>query len=297
MTATANKNSLSLLEQSSAGKKKFRPSILLRYFSYAAVGITVFSLVSVVLFIAVRGASNISWHFLTGVNTHNAPTITEPIKNTLIIIGCSLLITVPIGVLCAVYLCEYAKRGNKIVKIIVLAAETLAGIPSIVYAIFGVVFFVYFLGWGESLRAGIATISIMILPLLIRSAEEAIKAVPDTYREASYGLGAGKLRTVFKIVIPAAMNGILAGIVLSIGRIVGESAALIFTAGTTLLRLDGGLSKEGATLAVAMYNFTNTFDKRDYAYSTGLVLLVIVLCLNILSAFIGRRMQGATDEN
>lgn len=144
----------------------------------------------------------------------------------------SLLFAVPIGIFSAVYLNEYAKRGNKLVGVVRITTETLSGIPSIVYGLFGSLFFVKFVGFGLSLLSGALTLSIMILPLIMRSTEEALLAVPDSYREGSFGLGAGKLRTVFRIVLPSAVPGILSGVILGIGRIVGESAALIFTAGT-----------------------------------------------------------------
>lgn len=285
-----------LIIQMNRAKNKFKLSKILKYLSILAISITIAALLFIVLFISVNGIQNVSWHFIFGENTHRIPTIKQPIINTLTIIGCSLLLSVPIGVLCAIYLSEYAKRGSKIVKVIILAAETLAGIPSIVYAIFGMVFFVHFLGWGYSLKAGICTITLMILPLIIRSSEEALKSVPDTYREGSYAIGAGKVRTVFRIVLPSSINGILAGIILSIGRIVGESAAFIYTAGTTRLTLNQGLNGQGATLAVAMYMFYAGYQNKE-AYATGFVLLVIVLTLNVISTFIGKRIKGAQNEN
>ena len=158
--------------------------------------------------------------------------MTPAIINTLIMTALTLLLAVPIGVFAAIYLVEYAKKGSKLVKLIRVTAETLAGIPSIVYGLFGFIVFVITLGWSYTLIAGVITLSIMILPLIIRTTEEALMAVSDSFREGSFGLGAGKLRTVFRIVLPSAVPGIAAGIILAIGRIVGESAALIFTSGT-----------------------------------------------------------------
>lgn len=154
------------------------------------------------------------------------------IINTGIMTLLSLAIAVPMGVMAAIYLAEYAKRGNPLINIIRIMAETLAGIPSIVYGLFGYILFVITLGWGYTLLSGAITLAVMILPLIMRTTEEALMSVPDSYREGSFGLGAGRLRTIFRIIIPAAMPGIAAGVILSIGRIVGESAALIFTAGT-----------------------------------------------------------------
>ena len=194
--------------------------------------VTVGILLFLIGYIVIKGIPNIrpelfEWNYTT-LNVSLLPALINTVIMTFILI----LIAGPIGVFSAIYLVEYAKRGNKFVNIIRITAETLSGIPSIVYGLFGMLFFVTALGWGMSLLAGAFTLSIMILPLIMRTSEEALKSVPDSYREGSYGLGAGKLRTVFKIVLPSAMPGILAGVILGIGRIVGETAALIYTAGT-----------------------------------------------------------------
>lgn len=172
--------------------------------------------------------------------------------DTVLMVVMALAIATPLGIFAAVYLVEYASRGNRLVSLVRVTADTLAGIPSIVYGLFGMLFFVTYLKWGYSLLAGACTVAIMILPLIMRTTEEALKAIPDSYREGSYGLGAGKLRTVFAVVLPSAVPGILAGVILSIGRIVGETAALIYTAGTVAALPDGVLSS-GRTLAVHMY--------------------------------------------
>ena len=176
--------------------------------------------------------------------------------NTVIMTLLSLLIAVPFGIFSAIFLVEYAGKGNKFVEVIRLTTETLQGIPSIVYGLFGMLFFVNTCGWGFSLLAGAFTLSIMVLPLIMRSTEEALKSVPDSYREGSFGLGAGKLRTVFKIVLPSAVPGILAGVILAIGRIVGETAALIYTAGT-VAQVPSNVFGSGRTLAVHMYNLSS----------------------------------------
>ena len=206
--------------------------------------------------------------------------------------ACALIFAVPLGLFTAVYLVEYAGRGNKVVSIIRITSETLSGIPSIVYGLFGMLFFVTYLGFGYSILAGACTLAIMILPLVIRTAEEALKAVPDTYREASYGLGAGRLRTVFKIALPAAGSGILAGIILAVGRIVGETAALIYTAGT-VADLPNSLMSSGRTLAVHMYALSGEGFYTDQAYATAVVLLVFVLLVNTLSAYVARKLTKA----
>ena len=209
--------------------------------------------------------------------------------NTLIMTGLSLVIAIPFGIFTAIYLVEYAKRGNRFVSLIRLTAETLSGIPSIVYGLFGLLFFVTYLGWGYSLLAGAATLSIMILPLIMRTTEEALKSVPDPYREASFGLGAGHIRTIFKIVLPAAVPGILAGIILAVGRIVGETAALIYTAGT-VAKLPESVMSSGRTLALHLYTLSSEGLHTNEAYATAVVLLGLVLLINTGAAMIAKRV-------
>ena len=211
------------------------------------------------------------------------------IINTILMTALSLLIAAPVGIFAAIYLVEYAKRGNKVVKIIRITAETLSGIPSIVYGLFGMLFFVVALGWGNSLLSGAFTLAIMILPLIIRTTEEALKSVPDLYREASFGLGAGRLRTVFCVVLPSAVPGILAGIILAIGRIVGETAALIYTAGT-VAKVPENLFSSTRTLSVHMYNLSQEGLYFNQAYATAVVLLLVVIAINSLSGFIAKRI-------
>lgn len=217
--------------------------------------------------------------------------------NTIIITLISLVIAVPIGVGSAIYLCEYARKGNKVVEVIRLTAETLSGIPSIVYGLFGMLFFVTYLGWGYSILAGSMTLAIMILPLVMRTSEEALLSVPNSYREASFGLGAGKLRTIFKIVLPAATPGILSGIILGVGRIVGETAALIYTAGTVAKVPAGSdfLFDSGRTLAIHLYLLSSEGFNTNEAYATAVVLLGIVLLINWGSARIAARLGGNSN--
>ena len=205
--------------------------ILFLLVSLATV-ITVGILIFLIAYILIMGIPNLSLDlFAWEYNSENV-SMMPAIINTLTMTLLSLLIAVPLGIFSAIYLVEYAKRGNKLVSLVRITAETLSGIPSIVYGLFGFLLFGMALDFGYSLLSGALTLSIMILPLIMRTTEEALKAVPDTYREGSFGLGAGRLRTVFKIVLPSAMPGILAGIILAIGRIVGETAALIYTSGT-----------------------------------------------------------------
>ncbi len=228
--------------------------------------------------------------------TYNSENVSlmPALLNTLIITGVSLIIAVPLGIGSAIYMVEYAKKGNKIVNIVRVTAETLSGIPSIVYGLFGMLFFVTTMGLGYSILAGSLTLAIMILPLIMRTTEEALKSVPDSYREGSFGLGAGRFRTIFRIVLPAAIPGILSGIILSVGRIVGETAALMYTAGTVTEVVSGkGLSwlmDGGRTLAYHMYALSCEGFHTNEAYATAVVLLAIVMVINWISGAIAKRL-------
>lgn len=228
--------------------------------------------------------------------TYNSENVSmfPALVNTVTMTILSLIIAAPLGIFTAIYLVEYARRGNKIVGLVRITAETLSGIPSIVYGLFGMLFFVTSLHWGYTLLSGAFTIAIMILPLIMRTTEEALLAVPDSYREASFGLGAGRLRTVFKIVLPSAVPGILAGIILAIGRVVGETAALMYTAGTVEkipnLLDDHLVMGSGSTLSVHMYNLSREGLHTNEAYATAVVLLLLVLVINTLSAFVAKKL-------
>lgn len=251
--------------------------------------ITVCILLSLVGYILIKGIPNLSWDlFAWEYNTENV-SMTPAIINTITMTALSLLIAVPIGVGSAIYLTEYAKRGNKLVSVVRVTTETLSGIPSIVYGLFGYLMFNISFKWSYTMLGGALTLSIMILPLIMRTTEESLKSVPDSYREGSFGLGAGRLRTVFKIVLPSAMPGILAGIILAIGRIVGETAALIYTSGT-VAGLPDNLMSSGRTLAIHMYALINEGLYTEQAYATAVVLLVLVAGINALSAFIAKKI-------
>jgi len=259
-----------------------------RFLVFFGTFLTVFMLLGVVGYILVKGLPNISpelfeWEY----NTDNV-SLMPALINTLLMTALSLIIAVPLGIFAAVYLAEYARRGNRLVKIIRITAETLAGIPSIIYGLFGMLFFVIALKLGMSLLAGAMTLSIMILPVIMRTAEEALIAVPDSYREGSFGLGAGRLRTVFKVVLPSAVPGIMAGVILGIGRIVGETAALLFTAGS-IAKIPNSLLDSTRTLSVHMYALASEGLYVDQSYATAVVLLIIVVCINTLSAFVAKR--------
>lgn len=215
--------------------------------------------------------------------------MTPAIVNTVIMTVISLVLAVPVGIFAAIYLVEYAKRGSKLVKMIRITAETLSGIPSIVYGLFGYLLFVIALDLGYSLISGAITLAIMILPLIIRTTEEALLSVSDSYREGSFGLGAGRLRTVFKVVLPSAVPGILAGVILAIGRIVGESAALIFTAGTHAAVPDS-LTDSARTLSVHMYALLSEGLYTEQAHAAAVVLLVLVVGINALSGYAAKKL-------
>lgn len=226
-----------------------------------------------------------SWKF-TAENQSMMPAII----NTVIMIVLTLMLAVPIGVFAAIYLVEYSKRGNRFVKIIRVTAETLSGIPSIVYGLFGYIVFVITLGWSFTLLSGVITMAIMILPLIMRTTEEALMAVPDSFREGSFGLGAGRLRTVFRIVLPSSIPGILSGVILAIGRIVGESAALIFTSGTNPV-VPKSLFSSASTLSVHLYTLLNEGRYTDQAYATAVVLLIVVIIINALSSVVAKKLS------
>lgn len=274
-------------------KKRRMISIMLKAAVWFCGILTVGILVYILLFILIRGIPNISMEFLFGEYNSETLSAFSSIVATMEMIVISLVIAVPIGVFCAIYLTEYAKRGSRVVKIIRLAVDTLAGIPSIVYGLFGMILFVNILGFRASILSGICTISIMILPVLISTSEEAIKSVPDMYREGSLGLGATRLRTVFKIVLPAAMPGILSGVILAIGRIVGETAALIFTSGTNVMKSPTlNLHSSQRTLAIHMYMLASEGlpHSKDMAFATGAILILIVFLVNFLAEKLAHRI-------
>lgn len=280
--------------------KRIRPlDIFLRGLIYFSAILTVMILVGMIIYIVYRGASSISWNFLS------TPAFSYPyenygilanIINTLYIVVITLLIATPIGVGAAIYLSEYAKQG-KLVRLIEFTTETLAGIPSIIYGLFGSVFFYTFLKTSYSILAGALTMSIMILPTIIRTTQESLKTVPLAYREGAMGIGATKWYMIRTIILPSSIEGILTSIILAIGRIVGESAALIFTAGimsdmpeiSSILDIFKHTSQPGATLTVQLYQYAmRGGSEMKYAFSTALVLLVVVLFINIAAKLIGK---------
>ena len=249
-----------------------------------------FSILFIIIgYILIKGVPYIKPSLFALEYTTENVSLFPAIITTFIMTFLALLISCPIGIFTGFYLIEYAKSGNRLVEIIRLTTETLSGIPSIVYGLFGLLFFVTTLGWSFSMAAGAFTLAIMILPLIIRATEEALLAVPNTLREASFGLGAGKLRTIFKIVLPTAMPGILAGIILAIGRIVGETAALIYTAGT-VPQIPRNLFSSGRTLAIHMYSLSSEGLYTNQAYATAVILLIVVIGINGLSSLLANKL-------
>ncbi|WP_294467137.1 phosphate ABC transporter permease PstA [uncultured Ruminococcus sp.] len=269
-------------------KRKPLSLVMLLLVALAAV-LSAAALVFIIVYVLVRGIPNLTPELFALTYDSDNVSCMPSIINTIVLTLLTLLIAVPFGIGAAIYLAEYAKKGNKLVKVIRTMAETLAGIPSIVYGLFGMLFFVYALNWGYSLIAGAFTLAIMVLPTIMRTTEEALLTVPDSYREGSYGLGAGKLRTIVRIILPSAMPGILAGIILAVGRIVGETAALIYTYGSAT-GYATGLFNSGRSLAVHMYVLTNEGLHTDQAWGTAVVLLVLVFGINTLSAFIAKKL-------
>lgn len=267
-------------------------SLVLRILVTAAAVLTVAVLLFLVAYIVIMGLPNLKPSLFELEFTSENASLLPALINTVLMTVLSLIVAVPVGIFSAIYLVEYARRGNKLVGVVRITAETLSGIPSIVYGLFGYLFFVISFGWGYSMVGGALTMAIMILPLIMRTTEEALMSVPDSFREGSFGLGAGKLRTVFRIILPSAMPGILSGIILGIGRIVGETAALMFTSGS-VAKVAIDPMDSGRTLAVHMYNLLNEGLAREAAYATAVVLLVLVVGINALSSFVARKFTKA----
>ena len=266
-------------------------SALVRILCRLAMVITLFSLLYLIGDILVKGIPNLKPELFSLNFTTENQSMLPSLINTLIITALALLVSIPLGIGGAIYLAEYAKRNSVMVRLIRITAETLSGIPSIIYGLFGMMFFVNALSLKLSLLSGALTLALMVLPLILRTTEEALLSVPDSYREGSFGLGAGKLRTVMKIVLPPAMPGILSGIVLAIGRIVGETAALLYTTGT-VAKLPENILSSGRTLSLHMYVLSGEGLYIGEAYATAVILLLFVLGMNGLSTLISKKIGG-----
>ena len=271
-------------------------SLLVWIITILAALLTAASFVYLVLYILIKGVPYLRPELFSWTYDSNNVSMLPSIINTFLLTALSLVISVPLGIFAAIYMVEYAKKGNRIVKFIRVTAETLSGIPSIVYGLFGMIFFVGVLKMQLSLLSGSLTVAIMVLPTIMRTTEEALLSVPQSYREGSFGLGAGKLRTVFRIVLPSAVPGILSGVILATGRIVGETAALIYTAGT-MAKVPNNLFASARTLSVHMYLLSNEGLHTNEAFATAVVLLVFVMLINMLANFVARRLSAKNAEN
>ncbi len=271
-------------------KKSKISSVILKAIVYLSATITLGALISLIVYILYKGIPYIKPDLFKIKYTSENVSLFPALINTITMTAITLIVAVPLGVFSAIYLVEYAKRGNKFVSIIRATTETLQGIPSIVYGLFGSLFFVTVIFKEYNILAGALTLAIMILPLIMRTTEEALKSVPDSFREGSFGLGAGKLRTVFKIILPSAAPGIFAGIVLAVGRIVGETAALIYTAGT-VTHIAKSLFDSGRTLSIHMYALWNEGMNAQQSYATAVILVVVVILLNALSDFLAKKIS------
>lgn len=269
--------------------KKHLGSRILKALVFLSAGITFTILLLLIGYILIQGVPHLTATLFSLEFTTDNQSVIPALINTVIMTIVSLLVAVPIGIFSAIFLVEYSGKGNRFVNLVRMTTETLQGIPSIIYGLFGMLFLVYRLKLDYSILSGALTLAIMILPLIMRTTEEALKSVPDLYREGSFGLGAGKLRTVFRIVLPSAAPGILAGIILAIGRIVGETAALIYTAGT-MAKVPSSLLGSGRTLAIHMYLLSTEALYLPQAYATAVVLLVLVIGINAFSNFVANRL-------
>ncbi|MCL2826769.1 MAG: phosphate ABC transporter permease PstA [Eggerthellaceae bacterium] len=284
-------------------KRRRFVAALLRLLVYLGAALTAIVLVVVVGYILVKGVPYLKPSLFEWTYNSTNVSLTPALVNTVIMAALSLLIAVPFGVGSAIYLVEYAKRGSRFVQLVRTTTETLQGIPSIIYGLFGMLFFVTALHWNLSLLSGACTLSIMILPVVMRTSEEALLAVPDAYREGSFGLGAGRLRTVFRCVLPSAIPGILGGVILGLGRVVGEVAALLFTAGTIAQIPNfagegiGALFDSTRTLAVHLYVLASEGLHINETYATAVVLLAVVVLLNLMTTFAAKRIgKGSSDD-
>ena len=267
---------------------------IMRVLLVLAAVLTAALVVFMIVYVLSKGLPYVTWHLLSTKPSYVSGTIgiLPDICNTVQILLASLLIVLPLGVGAAVYLTEYA-QNKKLVAAIEYAAETLSGIPSIIYGLVGMLFFCEFLGMQTSLLAGALTLVIMNLPTVMRTTQESLKTVPQSYREGAFALGAGKWRTIRTVVLPGCVDGVITGCILSVGRILGESAALLFTAGTAhaLYSFFEGLGQSGATLTVALYFYAKEQGEFDVAFAIAAVLMLLTLCINLTAALVERHFR------
>ena len=272
-----------------------RLSLFLRLVVYLSASLAGLATVFIVGYILLKGIPFLRPELFSWTYNSENVSMLPALLNTILMAILALLIALPIGIGASVYLTEYAKSGNPLVTVVRLATETLSGIPSVIYGLFGALFFVKFLNLGLSIVAGAAALSIMFLPLIMRSTGEALLSVEDGYREGSFALGAGKLRTIFQVVLPSALPGIFSGVVLALGRVIGESAALIFTAGT-VAEVAKSLTSSGRTLAVHMYLISGEGIYVNQTYATEVILLILVIVMDLLSEWIANKLGRNKHE-
>jgi len=259
----------------------------MKLLTQGALVLSLTTLVAVIVFILIRGVPHISMHLLFGDYSSKNPTIKPALAGTLYLVLISVTIAAPIGIGSAVFLTEYTNSKSMLIRIIRLAVETLAGIPSIVYGIFGYLVFVIALGFKYSLIGGGITLAVMILPVIVRSTEESLLAVPRSLREGSFALGSSKVRTIFSVVLPCAAGGIVTSLILAIGRVISESAVLILTIGMVVNKMPKNFASPGTSLALDVYYF-GSHGYPEQAAATGVVLLVLVVSINIAATVIGK---------
>ena len=265
----------------------------LKYVCIVALVISLIALALVVAYVLINGVDRISFHLIFGEYDPDAPTLLPALIGTLELVAIATVIAVPIGIASAIFLVEYTNHKGRFVKIVQVATETLAGIPSIVYGLFGYLIFVVAFGWGYSMLAGGITLAIMILPTIVRSTQESLLSVQGGLREGAYALGTSKVRTIFKIVLPSAAGGIVTAIILAIGRVVSESAVLLLTINMVVNKVPETLMAPGTSLALDIYYFAS-HGYPDEAAATAVVLLVFVMILNLLAGFIGNLIKKST---
>lgn len=279
--------------------KRSIKAALLRFAMYFSVGLTGALAVSLAVYVLAQGLPHVSWQLLTGKPSYLNDTvgILPDILNTLYLILATLLAVLPLGVGAAVYLTEYA-GNSRLVGAIEFAAETLSGIPSIIYGLVGMLFFCQFLALETSLLAGALTLVLMNLPTVMRTAQESLKTVPAGYREGAFGLGAGKWRVIRTVVLPECVDGIVTGCILSVGRILGESAALLFTAGTAhaLNGFFDAMTSSGATLTVALYFYAKEKANFEVAFAIGAILMILTLLVNFSAGFVGKIFKRSRNK-
>ena len=293
-----NVNNQLVMDQGLCASRKVYNGVM-RILIYVAAAIVVALLIFLLVYIFYRGLPNLSWQFLTSEESvvKDIQGIGPAILNTIYVIVATLVVVLPLGVGAAIYLTEYA-TNRKLVATIEFATETLAGIPSIIYALVGVLVFAESLALGKTLVAGALTLVIMTLPTVIRTTQESLKTVPQSYREGSLGLGSGKWHMIRTVVLPSSIDGIVTGCILSIGRIVGESAVLLYTVGMSMRMqdffqngLESFLSSSGSTLSVALYVYAKVRADFDLAFSVAVVLIVITLVINLAAKFLGKKLK------